>query len=406
MKKLFFFVLFFQFLFSYTTPPLEDIIFHNNEIGKNLLNSQCVNMRTPNYDNPIICAEVELLALYPSIDSRISSNRENYILWRYAYDASDQSKTVTISGCTSYYHKTFQNASVLGNLTIYFRNYTNSSELNITTNSALLMLSQNILNETQGDNLTIELNSSIVFHYILDRTVSTYTCTIDSCSCVEIVYPSEAFNITYDFQNNLTYEVEGGSVIHFLSKPVLHEQWQANSKFEGLVFSKRKFYSATILLNDMPIGFGQFYEFNISNDSFGVWRIYSFSVSNFTNLSKQELTTRIIPASIESENETFIYLYVFNTSYSTVGLHNITLVLNEHFGKTFSKKFEIANRMLSFGNSTAENGSQNISDSTVYRPSLDLFSSENKFAFLIIDMSTIGALFLFFLILRKQIFTQ
>ncbi len=401
-----FYVLFFSTLTSslsaYGYPPHELVSGHNNALAPSLLGSSCAEESNPDYDDPIACAEIELVSVYPSVDSRISADKDTYALWRYAHDASSEDRIVTgADGCTSYYHKTYQGtANIYANLSVFFRNSTYFLD-NITGNNPVpLPITRATLNATQGDNLTAIVSGKITFHYILDKTIGYQSCDGNgSCTCLETVYPSEPMNITRSVSSNLSYEVEGGSLLHFLSKPVLREQWEKNSQFEDIVFSKRKFHSAALLMNNLVIGNATFYAFNITNDSYGVWRIISFPVSNFTNMSGNEMEVRTTPIPLEEANDSFVLLYVFKSSYSAFGPHNLDLAMHDHFGNTVQQTFGITNRRHTFGNSSGENGEQNISDRDFYRPSAQYMTRD--FTLLTAGLGTIGALILVLVLFRR-----
>lgn len=402
MKLIYFFFLISFSLFALEYPQHQEVNSHNNAIAPHLLNSSCINRSEPTYENPIICSEIELLTVYPSVDYRISGERNASILWRYAYDASSKDRKITDDyGCVNYYHKTFQNADLYANLSAFFRNESNIHELNITDNPIKVPIPLEILNRTENDNITLVLDGKIIFHYILDKTISNWICDENnSCSCVQTIYPSESFNITSSIRSTLVYEVEGGSLLHFLNKPLLGEQWAKNSRLEDLVFSKRKFSRVLLLLENSNIGNASFYTFEIDNvsDNSDAWRIISHPIRNFTSMNATEILVKTLPNQIQKQNETFAYIYVFNSTYQFLGIHNMTINLNDHFENNFSKTFTIVNRLLTANNEIAENQETNISTSSKYRPSVKFV--ETNISFIIANLSLIGMIFLVFIIFR------
>lgn len=400
MRFVFALIMLTTLLFSYSYPPHLEVKMHNDALAPSLLNSRCLNRTTPTYENPIECAEAELLTVYPSVDSRISSEKNVRVLWRYALSYTSQDKTVTIDGCTSYFHKTAQDAELIANLSASFMNKTYVLE-NVSGNPLVLPIPLNELNKTDGSNLTLSLTGSIIFHYMFDRTISYLECDENgSCTCNENVYPSVPMNITRIINSNLTYEVEGGPLVHFLSKPVLHEQWIQNSQFEDLVFSKRRFYIASISLNNLSFGSAQFYYFNITEDPSRAWKISSYPASNFFNLSEEEVRTITSPVPIQQGNFSHKYIYIFNSSYSALGPHNITLNITDQFENNFSKRFEITNRLLTASGSFGEDNSTNISDKTIYRPSSP--PSNSSFSLIIAGLGTLAIVVLVLALLKKE----
>lgn len=398
LSGLFAFLVFLPLSFAYSYPPHALVQSHNDLLAASLLGDDCLNRSSPTYSDPVICAEMELLTIYPSVDNSISADNESWILWRYAYDASSQDSTYTDAhGCTSYYHKTFQWAEYSANFSFHFRNQ--SYSVVSTENPKSIPFPSDTLNESQGDNITIVLEGKIVFRYRFDHTVSSWVCVNNSCSCEETVYPSEAFNITRDLESNLSYIVEAGSPLHFLNKPVLYEQWKGDPQFEDLVFSKRRFYLASLSLENSTYANASIYEFNITNVSSDAWRIVSTPVYNSTNMGMEEIPNFSIPVPLEDANDSFTYLYVFDSNPDFLGPHNYTLNFTDMFGNRFSKKFNITTRLLTLGNSTGEDGSQDISDRSLYRPSSPI--QEKGFSFITVSLGALGFLILAMLVLRK-----
>ncbi len=398
MKIILFFLIFLSTVFACVYAPHLNVIEHNDALAPSLLADNCITPSNSTYDNPIVCAEMNLLTIYPSTDERISSDVDTRVLWRYAYKAVDKELSITAGCCTSHYYKIFNGVSVLANLTAHFKNQIYYSSI-INQNPASIPISQNILNMSEWDNLTIILNGTILFHYILNKDIHTPIYDENnSCSCASN-YLTEPFNITRSIKSNLTYTVEGGSPIYFLSKPILREQWTKNSLLEEFVFSNRKFQCIRFFIGDQQLGIANLYSFSIINNSFGVWRVVSQSVSNSTNLTLQEITQRTIPAQFEIENKSFLYTYVFNTTYNSSGLKRFSLNITDHFNANYTDIFEIANRLLTYDNSTAENRSTNITDLNIYRPSA--LHSETRVSFIVANIGMIGAFILILFLSRK-----
>ncbi|MBU0586212.1 hypothetical protein KJ780_01740, partial [Candidatus Micrarchaeota archaeon] len=240
--ELFFLICLSIAVFAYSDPPHSEVNANNDAIAPGLLDSNCMKKNTTTYSNPIGCAEAELITVYPSVDNRISSDENTRALWRYAYYASDESDSYTDDhGCTSYYSKTFQNFSISSNISIITHNSTFTMQ-NISQNPVLL--NQSFLSAHIGEKANISFSAIMQFKYHFSRTISYWMCIEQTCQCYEDLYPTEdLFYIRYA-TNNLDYEVEGGSPIYLMTKPVLGEQWIPNAQFESLVFSNNKFYKA------------------------------------------------------------------------------------------------------------------------------------------------------------------
>ena len=363
--------------FAYSSPPHSIVGAHNSLSAPALHLVPCKNSTPDSYENPVSCAEAELITIYPSVDDRISSDSPANALWSYAYSASDQDKQITDSdGCISYYHKTFQQAVFFPGIIIYFGNSTYMVR-NISASPAVIP--QPALLSASGARANISLSGIMIFEYIFDSTIGYMECVNGSCGCSEMIMPSRPINITRQVESNLTYDIEGTAPLYFLSKPVLGEQWESNPRFQGLVFSNRKFYSVSILDNRIETGPVRFYSFsiaNITNSSNSAWKVVSSRLFNLTNISVQEERVNSIPASIQEGNSSFFYIYSFDSIISGAGRHNLTILLSDHFLANFSSEFQVQNRLLTYGNISAEDGSQNISNRNLYRPSLPIAQQE------------------------------
>ncbi len=385
--------------FAYVQPPFSNVSEHNDALAPFLLNSTCLDdnaTRTPTYDNPISCAEMELLTAYPSVDRRISGEQDASLLWRYAYGAEHyMERTVDTGECLNTYQEFLHNVTPIANTTLLaVRNYTFSLDSNPAYVPAAALA------PAIGQNATFRLEGALVFAYMRVSTVGTYYCNQENvCTCVYNVYV-DYVNFTRDFRQNLTYDVEGGAVPHFLATPALAEQWARNNLFGDLAFSNREFYFANLTLDNATLGTARMRSFNITNGSSGAWGIISSPETNSTNLDVvQTRTTRFVPATVDDSGKAFNYVYSFSSSYSGTGTHNLTLSFGDEFGNNFSRNFTIASRLLTFSNSTGEDGSTNISDRSVYRPSAPPI--EMSFSPMAPGIGVLGALILLFLLFRK-----
>ncbi|MDD5337105.1 MAG: hypothetical protein PHS02_01340 [Candidatus ainarchaeum sp.] len=378
-------------------PFHSNVSIHNNLLAPALLGSECLNRTEPDFNNPIACSEAQLLTVYPSVDSRISSGLPSYVLWRYASEATLQRMKVTDShGCESTYTKTplFQSISV--DLRADFMNETYIRE-NISENPILIPVPLSALSFTDGSNITLELNGTFFFQYSYYELKSSWSCNeLGVCGCSQ--QPSGYFfNITKNISSNLSYEVEGGPVLHFLSKPVLYEQWAGNPVFEDMVFSKRKFCNVSILLNNITLNSSQLYSFEITNDSSDAWHIISAPMN--PSLGWREIHEYSTPIQIESYPEAFSYINIFTKDYSAQGKHNITIILQDQFNSSFSQRFGIVSRFLTIDDSLGEDNSTNISDSDLYRPSAK--PSETGYAPLLLGLSLAGLALFIIIFFRK-----
>ncbi|VVC01989.1 Uncharacterised protein [uncultured archaeon] len=92
-------------------------------------------------------------------------------------------------------------------------------------------------------------------------------------------------------------------------------------------------------------------------------------------------------------------MYKFDSNYSFNGPHILTLSLSDEFVGNFTQSFNITNRMLTLGNSQAENGSTDISNASYYRPSSA--TVEQPMALIVAGTGALGALVLVLVLLRR-----
>ena len=89
MKKILFFILIIPILFTYFSPPLQEVLGHNSNLSSTLFGTDQMGFSGTegliayNY-------EVKLLSLSPSVEDRISSEEDTSLFWTayfYFYDA-------------------------------------------------------------------------------------------------------------------------------------------------------------------------------------------------------------------------------------------------------------------------------------------------------------------------------
>lgn len=353
MKKIFFLFLVFPLLFSsYINPPFNETQDHNNVILANI-SERYLNLANKNqtsFEDPIAFAKGELLLLSPSVDNRISADNLTTLLWVWAEEHEKQIwEKDAEDGCND--KLVFSDFALIGTISFMFQNITKNMSIDKNTPFNISVpFSQEELNKTSGtDALLTNLSGQFVFSYVheIRKCVG-----FPICGCAKI--DEEEVEFVKSFSSELNYTVEGGSVLFFLTTPLLREQWFRNNHFDNIVFSKRLFYKGDIKLNNVEIASFSFYMFNITEDKYELWRILSIQNYSSINMTSEEYNATITPTPLEQENETFIYLNMFNTSYNGIGINNLTLVLTDHFLNSVEKKSEIASRVISYNQNNSE----------------------------------------------------
>lgn len=261
-------------------------------------------------------------------------------------------------GCTEYEESTDIFYTIEINFT--FRNVseiaradeTNENILGVLFKSALtnkVSIPENIekamANSSGNENLTVIFNGTATFVYAIDNRSSGGTHCISNKG---VVYK------TLYFSDNKTYPVQGRSILLFTVAPVLNEQWFRNNHFDNIVLSQNRIYKAGIYRNGgKQINF-TLYEFNITEDSFGLQRIESIPVDDSEYVGEINAT----PVYLDNETHTYGFLYQFNYSYDGMGENELELVVNDFFGGNKSIKQKIISKQLSYGGNKTETGDE------------------------------------------------
>lgn len=339
-------------LFSYA--PHHIVIENNNNLSHILLNGTCLKINEISYEDPIKCAEVELLGAYPSVDNRISTFK-TFILWRYAYLAENIYKEVIDENfCKDNYSKEFEKIELLVNLSVVFSSFNYTIILNTSNliNPIELPLDVETLNKSDFDQLNISLYGEIIFFY--KEKIENYekSCSNEGCFCAKkdsLVIP---IIIKRNFSSFKRYFVESRDPLHFLEKPILREQLLENQLFSDYIFSNRRAAKIKFFVDGEEKGNRTFYKFKIVNDTFGYMSIESVLSDENYLINSSEHLIQIKPVQLIKENITYNFLYTLNTTLSLKpNISNVTVIFYDHFNQTFFKSFFIAQR-AQFINST------------------------------------------------------
>ncbi|MEW6722677.1 MAG: hypothetical protein AB1324_05430, partial [Candidatus Micrarchaeota archaeon] len=162
--------------------------------------------------------------------------------------------------------------------------------------------------------------------------------------------------VPFSVERNFT--VGGNQKLFFLRSPVLREQWYLNNRFDTVVLSQCPIYRARITRNEEAPQNFTMKEFSMVNDSFGLYSIVSQKLPQSMSAGDwSESTNLTTPAPLENESHSFAFIYEFNFSYAGLGENNFSLFVEDGALRNASYSESLTSRMLSHGNSTAENGS-------------------------------------------------
>jgi hypothetical protein len=261
-------------------------------------------------------------------------NSNPQYLWRCDFDND---------GCAEFEMTT--NATYDLNATFAFR-AVNSSAM---ANGTLIPIPESILEEmktSSGDeNLTINLTGNVTFFYQLNNRTTVFDCA-DNITTV---------NASLPISINRSYRVGGQNKLFFLRSPVLREQWFRNNDFNLVVLSQSPLYRAELDTNGNRTRNFTLNNFSIFLNPFGLEEINS-SALNETNYSVADSNVTN-PLPLEQANNSFLYVYEFNHSYSGTGKNNFSLSVRDIFLNESEFSDTINSRMLSYDGRFLEDGS-------------------------------------------------
>ena len=381
MRFILFFLLFVSLFFAYTDPPFESVKSNNTDAIFGL-RSKLISLgplNEPEMSDPVIYANAKPIAVIPSVDDRVSSNKAPQVIWAWAENHAD-----TIidewddDGCENRIELNFQNFSILGTMSFSFKNNTKYTSFNENNDESSFLLNipftENELSKGNGsDLLNITISGEFTFSYIRDEH---YSWPDGNGSC-ETDDESKFKTFKKYFSSSISYKVESGNVSFFLLAPVLREQWYRNNKFNTIAFSKRKFYKANITLNGEPISYAYLYSFDVYKDEYGIRHITSVE-NKSGNIETYEGLLNTSVNSLQKSDEPQLYAYMFNSSYGGVGWNTLKIKIDDHFTDSYFNEENILSRKLSFDGKTTEDGESYMEEDVYVRPSLLFMSDELK----------------------------
>jgi hypothetical protein len=317
---------------------------------------------------PIHFANATILAIDPSIDSRISYSQIPTVLWTYAsrYDNEYHSETHSEDEyyCFGKMDKTdfkIANHSVQMTAIVIFKNITKTianPEFHFT-----IPFNSSELAESENDRMQINVEVRFTFTYDRKREIwESQSFGEGVIGCGLQPTPDDQVEFVGTTNVNATYLVEGEKTNYFLVAPVLREQWFRNNRFDSIVFTNREIYESQVRLNNETIiGDWRFHSFEIQNDSFGMQRIISLEITNQTNGAKENYGNVTVPKGLLKGNETFSYAYEINSTYSGIGDNQLEIEMMDEFGNNISYSEMIRSRALSYNGNESETGT-NVDD--------------------------------------------
>ncbi|HSB47828.1 MAG TPA: hypothetical protein VLD37_07490 [Candidatus Bilamarchaeum sp.] len=244
--------------------------------------------------------------------------------------------------CSEYENSTYVVYDL--NATFTFRGLNSTARANAT----LVPVPEEILQEMKSssglENLTINLTGNVTFMYAINNQTGESTCP-DNVTTVNASIPVSI---------NRSYRVAGEGKLFFLLSPALREQWFRNNDFNMLVLSQAPLYRAELDMNGKRALNITLRNFSVVQNAFGVQEIRS-NLTNETGYSESDSNVTT-PIPLEHGNDSFLYAYGINYSYSGLGLNNFSLRVTDSFMNESGFNESVTSRALSHDGQFTEDG--------------------------------------------------
>jgi len=381
MKRLLIFLFLLSLINSfYPDPPMENISVWNNGRAIELNNwfyqnfSKGDTLYVSWHPALKINGSMAIAGITPLIDNTTTYGNntkvivgkghiEDHLTGKDGHTACDSSRSPTDSLCDFDYdgcaetEKEFHIFTVI-ELNFTFRNvteYVEETEIAYILGKAYvhsptntIRLPENISKEIEGASgkevLTINMRGNMTFVYVINNRSKS------GLDCITNYYVIER---SLDFNDSFACFASGGESIFFIEDPATNDQWFKSNKISIILLSQIPVYHSKLFQNDEEVLNTHMYDFNVSENYFGIKTIES--LPNNTESFIGEINSTAGPL---GNSNGFSYLYRFAYSYEkNIGENDFVLFTEDFFGRNNSIKQKIFSRQLSYGNKT-ETGSE------------------------------------------------
>ncbi|NYZ73857.1 hypothetical protein H0O00_01820 [Candidatus Micrarchaeota archaeon] len=196
-----------------------------------------------------------------------------------------------------------------------------------------------------ADSLNVSLDGNVTFIYEINDRDYAYG------DCGSNIYNRSA---SVTISTNRSFTVCGDNKIFFQVAPALGEQWFRNNRFDVAVLSQSPLYAASVYEDGNATRNMSIRNFSIISNSYGIEEIISnrTAADGWTENSSFVVT----PIPLESVNNSFAYVYLFNHAYEGLGEHNLSLLVKDSFGGMARYDTSLRSVMLSYNGATTETG--------------------------------------------------
>ena len=370
----------------YIDAPIDGVSAYNTRLAPSLMhftsNLGKVNEREPSVFDPVIFADVKMLAALPSVDSRVSSNHPPSFLWAWGERHSEEESAEFIGDprCAPDTVHLISTAEPYADFNFSFSLPDNRTrKANATGNPLPSQFTKAELNSFQPEKLAngsakpmllnATISGKVYFPYLKSATYHSYSCwwecdedgnCYEACGCTSS-YVSEDVVFERSLSDTKQFEIENGNTSLFLLHPILREQLHDSSFASVAAFSKRLPHKLYFRLDGKTYNAGYTYFFNISTDRYGAQHVMSFEnytpgmlsadegigeiLATDSNFSLASSRLHMAPIQLEPSNESFSQEYNANASFSTrLGRHELAFVYFDHFNDNYAINWSILER--------------------------------------------------------------
>jgi len=296
-------------------------------------------------DLQLINASARILTMEPSVGESISASASPVLLFAWGSNATPlPTRDWEGDDCAEY-----QNGSSVSRSALVTFSFGNASESVSAVNNTVLIpdsILAAMANTTGTDVFQVRLNATFNFTYTIDDRRPSHD---EGCAQHLANYSS---SISAMDERNWT--VEGNRTLFFLVAPVLGEQWFRNNHFDTVLFSNSRIYAGNISADSNQAKNFRLYEFNITNDSQGVWHIEAVPAQGLSE-GIAGYSAYNTPVPLAPDNFTYGYVYELNYSYEGLGGHALEDDVSGLFSRSVFSR-EILSRMLSYSGNVSETG--------------------------------------------------
>jgi hypothetical protein len=331
----------------------------------------------PSYKNPISSAFF-YFTISPSVDSRISANESNRLIWVWGTDAPlSASFSANLGGCApdQFIFTQVSSPKLSGDLQYSSNNFSDSFQFDSNTSNPLNLnlnnLSKSQIQVQNSSSALAKLSFNFEGMTLVDYSVThNYYRLVSSGKSVVCVKYSRQFLQSYShpIKYSKSYELEYASPSFLILSPADLEQTSVSEQIKFLSFSNLQAQKIKLNLGVTTLALSVFGDYDIITDELNFQNIikqniipndsikYSWANKTFSNaLSISNYNATVFSnSSFEFEStssffsEDYVYsYYTHHHGHLGLGLLNVSLILLDDFNREYSKNYTLQVRDIS-----------------------------------------------------------